>query len=186
MVQIRRVVREGLLAEVISISGGIVAGLGLALMRGTLEEVAGMLVMIPAFLQMRGDISGSLGSRMGTALHMGIVKAEYRWSKDLVQNIYGSMALGLVEAALIGVFAHFVCLMLGFPSTGIEKLTSISLIAGVLSQSLMVFLTIISAIFFYRRGLDPDTMMGPYVTTIGDAISISCLFIAAKIVSWGL
>ena len=75
--------------------------------------------------------------------------------------------------------------MLGFPSAGIEKLTLTSIVASVFSQSFMVLITVASAIFFYRRGLDPDTVIGPYVTMIGDVVSISCLFTASRIVLWG-
>jgi len=74
MVSILRVVFEGVLAQVVSVTIGVFAGIGLACMRGSLEELPGMIILVPAFLEMRGNISGTFASRLGTALHMGVVK----------------------------------------------------------------------------------------------------------------
>ena len=42
----------------------------------------------------------------------------------------------------------------------------------------MVLLVSFSTIFFYKEGMDPENIMGPYVTTIGDIVSMLSLFIA--------
>lgn len=169
----------------ISITGGVLAGLGLALMRGTLERMAGMLVMIPPFLNMRGSISGTLSSRLGTALHRGTIKPAYHWSAYTVHNLLGAMVLGALMSVINGVFAYVVCTVLGYANAGVMNLTLTSFIAGVFANFVMIFLTFISTIFFYRRGLDPDTVMGPYVTTIGDVVSIISLFVSAQFVLGG-
>jgi mgtE-like transporter len=184
-IRIRRVVWEGIIGMLISVTGGVIAGLGLAMMRGTLERMAGMLVMIPPFLDMRGNISGSLSSRLGTALHRGTIKPTYRLSAYSIHNLLGSMVLGLVMSVAIGVFAYAVCLALGYTNAGVISLTLTSFVAGLLANLVMVFLTFFSTVFFFHRGLDPDTVMGPYITTIGDVVSIISLFVAAQFVLGG-
>jgi len=184
-IKIRRVVREGILGVLIATTSGVIAGLGLAMMRGTLERMAGMLVMIPPFLDMRGNISGSLSSRLGTALHKGTIKPIYRLSAYTVQNLLGSMVLGSVMSVIIGIFAYTVCLVLGYTNAGVVSLTLTSFIGGVLANLIMIFLTFLSTVFFFHRGLDPDTVMGPYVTAIGDVVSIISLFVAAQFVLGG-
>lgn len=186
MLRTKRVIEEGLLASAVSIGVGVVAGLGLAAMRGTLQEMAGLLVMIPAFMGMRGNISGSLSNRISTALHKGSLKPVYRWSGSVSLDILGFMVLGSAASLLVGVFAYVVCLALGFPTAGFMRLTLTSLIAGVIANLVMIFLTFFSTIFFFRRGVDPDTVMGPYITSIGDVVSVISLFAAARVIlgSW--
>lgn len=175
----RGAVQQGLLTQFISLTIGILAGMGLALMKGSLEELPGMLIMVPAFLQMRGAVGGTLASRLSSALHMGIIEPRLRLSDELAQNLIGTLVLSLLLSGLIGCLAHFMCLLFGFASAGLLTLILLSLIAGVLSSLIVIFITIIMTIKVYQRGLDPDVIMGPFITTLGDIVSIPCLFVAA-------
>lgn len=182
MFSIEKVIKEGLWGSIISITVGVVAGLWLAAMRGTLEEMAGMLVMIPAFMGMRGNISGSLSNRISTALHKGSLKPVYRLSGGMLWDILSFIVLGFIASLLVGFFAYVACLVLNFPNAGVVGLTLTSFIAGIISNLIMIILTFFSTIFFFRRGVDPDTVMGPYITSIGDIVSIVTLLISAEII----
>lgn len=172
-------VQQGLLTQFVSLTIGILAGIGLALIRGAIEELPGMLIMVPAFLQMRGAVGGTLASRLSSALHMGIIEPRLRLSKELVQNLIGTLVLSLVLSGLIGCLAHFMCLLFGFASAGLVILLLLSLIAGILSSLIVILITVVMTIRVYQRGLDPDVIMGPFITTLGDIISVPCLFVAA-------
>ena len=40
----------------------------------------------------------------------------------------------------------------------------------------------IGAVFWlFRHGLDPDDIMGPYITTIGDIIMVGSLYLAVTV-----
>ena len=106
--EVQKILKEGIPAEILSLTGGIFAGLGLAAMRNLLRQVPGLIVMIPAFLGMRGDIASSLASRLGTALHSGVLRPEYEYSEETKNNIIGTLILNIMEAALIGTLAHFI------------------------------------------------------------------------------
>ena len=54
--------------------GGTLAGLLLNAARNSLDLFPGLLVLVPAMQNLRGSISGSLASRLSTALHQGTVK----------------------------------------------------------------------------------------------------------------
>ncbi|MEM0240048.1 MAG: magnesium transporter [Candidatus Nezhaarchaeales archaeon] len=177
----KNTVRQGLLTQFVSLTIDIVAGIGLAFMRGALEELPGMLIMIPAFLQMRGAIGGTLASRLSSALHMGIIEPRLKFSKELTRNIVGTLVLSLVLSALIGCLAHFMCLLFGFTSAGLLTLLLLSLVAGALSSLIITLITVVMTLKVYQKGLDPDVVMGPIVTTLGDVVSIPCLFLAALV-----
>ncbi|MCS7139288.1 MAG: magnesium transporter [Candidatus Nezhaarchaeota archaeon] len=177
-------IRQGFMAQVVSLTLGTLAGIGLAFMRGSLEELPGMLIMVPAFLEMRGNIGGTLASRLGTALHMGIMEPRLKLSQDLIQNIVGTFILNIIMSLFIGILAHFMCLIFSFKSAGLLALTLIALIAGMISNIIITAVTIIATIKIYQRGLDPDIVMGTFITTLGDVVSIPCLFLSALIVMY--
>ena len=183
MSSILRVVFEGVAAQVVSVTVGVFAGIGLAYMRGALEELPGMIILVPAFLEMRGNVSGTFASRLGTALHMGIVKPYVDFKNQILKaNVFGTFTLGVIESIFIAFFTYTLCLVFNFKSMGLINLVLLMVIAGLLSNIVMIFLTLYSTMYVYRRGLDPDTFMGPYITSVGDVVSIICLFIASYIV----
>ncbi len=183
--EVQKILKEGIPAEILSLTGGIFAGLGLAAMRNLLQQVPGLIVMIPAFLGMRGDIASSLASRLGTALHSGIVRPEYEYSEEIKNNIIGTFALSIMEAILIGVLAYFVTVLLETHHSNLIVLLGISVLASIVSSGIMIPITILSAIFFYRRNIDPDTVMSPYLATFGDIVSLCALYIATQVIIGG-
>src|SRR3712207_9145424 len=58
--------RQGFAALFVSSVGELVAGIVLAGIAGTLEELVGLAVLIPAAIGMRGAIFGAMGSRLST------------------------------------------------------------------------------------------------------------------------
>jgi hypothetical protein len=65
--------RSALPTLVVSAIGGLLAGVLLGGMKAQLATVQGLLVMIPAFLAIRGSVYGALGSRLSSALHQGLL-----------------------------------------------------------------------------------------------------------------
>lgn len=183
--EVQKILKEGIPAEILSLTGGIFAGLGLASMRNLLQQVPGLIVMIPAFLGMRGDIASSLASRLGTALHSGIVRPEYKYSEEIMHNIIGTFILNVAEAALIGILAHFVTVLLEPQNSSLIILLGISVFASIVSSGIIIPVTFFSAIFFYRRNIDPDTVMSPYLATFGDIVSLFALYLATQVIIRG-
>ena len=57
----QRTLRQGLVALALSTLAGFVAGLTLAHITGTLQELPGLIVLIPAAVGMKGTIFGAIG-----------------------------------------------------------------------------------------------------------------------------
>jgi len=68
----QRTLRQGLVALALSTLAGFVAGLTLAHITGTLQELPGLIVLIPAAVGMKGTIFGAIGARLGTANVAGL------------------------------------------------------------------------------------------------------------------
>ena len=61
----------GLLALVIAGTADLFAGFFMVTMEDYIVMIPGMIVLIYAAIGMRGNIFGAMGSRLGTAMHMG-------------------------------------------------------------------------------------------------------------------
>lgn len=161
--------------------GEIFAGTILGGFSSTLRQIPGLLILIPAIISLRGNISTAFGSRLGSAFHLGLISRETFWGDDLRQNVIGSLFLSVVMSVLLGVFAFLTSAALGF-HVNIVQLIIIALIAGVVSGVVQQFIAISVILLAFKRGYDPDNVTGPVLATVGDIITILCMFGAAFLV----
>ncbi len=183
MSEVKKIVKESTVAELLSVSGGIIAGIILSSMTGILERVPGMLAAIPAFLNMRGAIFSSFGARISTRLHIGELEPNYKLKGLALEEVLASFTLGISQSILIGIFAYLASLCMGV-NPSLPYLLGIFVFAGFLSNVIMITVTFFSDIWLYKRGIDPDNVIGPYITTIGDTIGLLTIITSVKV--WGI
>ncbi|MDD2778072.1 MAG: magnesium transporter [Methanocellales archaeon] len=176
------IVKQTLPLLVICVILGLFAGVVLGGMKASLEALPGLLVLVPAILDTRGNIFGAFGSRLGSALHQGLILPELKRDKNLMHIIAAALGEGVIISIVLAVIAHYVILALGRDSIGIIPLTVISLIAGVVSGIVLTGLIILLAFAGYKKGIDPDNITGPIATTAGDVLAMVALFMSAEIV----
>ncbi|MDD2666106.1 MAG: magnesium transporter [Methanocellales archaeon] len=176
------IVKQTLPLLVICVILGLFAGVVLGGMKASLEALPGLLVLVPAILDTRGNIFGAFGSRLGSALHQGLILPELERDDNLMHSIAAALGEGVIISIVLAVIAHYVILALGRDSIGIIPLTAISLIAGVVSGIVLTGLIILLAFAGYNKGIDPDNITGPIATTAGDVLAMLALFMAAEIV----
>ena len=156
--------------------GLMAAGALFGLMVKTLEEHPGILVLIPAIIGMRGNISTALGSRLSSASHLGLISMEKIWNEDSKANLWASLTLSFLMGLLAGSVAHLTLVGLGRDSSGLLPLVSISVLAGIISGIFLAFITIGIMILSFRKGYDPDNVTGPLLSTVGDMITLFVIF----------
>lgn len=154
----------------------VVAGSFLGHMEESLDRLPGLLAMVPAILAMRGNISTSMGSRLGTQTRFGLIPKDKLLSPIVVQNLIASLVLGIILSLLAAVLAHYVTLQLGLESAGVLPLATIAVVAGLLSGLLMGGVAIVTMRVAFRRGLDLDNVAGPILMTASDVFTILILF----------
>jgi len=161
--------------------GAIVAGSTLGVMTDLLKEIPGLIVIIPAIIALRGNISTAFGSRLGSAYHLGVIDADNLWNEELKQNIIGSLMLSFLVSIIIGILAYVSSILMKvYPNP--VKLISIVLIAGIISGIILTLLTISIIYLVFKRGYDPDNITGPALATFGDIITMLCIFGSAVFV----
>ena len=177
----KEMVKQSLPLLVLCGLGGIVAGSTLGVMRDVLIEIPGLIVVIPAIIALRGNISTAFGSRLGSAYHLGIIDADNMWNEELKQNILASIVLSFISSIIIGMLAYVSSILLGvYPDP--LKLITIVILAGIISALILTQLTIIIIYGVFKRGYDPDNITGPALATFGDIITMLCIFCSAVLV----
>ena len=174
----RRTLRQGLVALVLSTGASFVAGLTLSHITGTLEDLPGLLVLIPAAVGMRGTIFGAVGARLGTATHAGLFETNLRRGGVLAQNVEVSIITTFVSSLWLAVLAKLAAAAFGQQTISLWDLVTISVVGGALGSVLILLVTVGLSVLSFRRGYDLDAVSTPMVTAIGDMATLPTLFLA--------
>lgn len=174
--------REALPILLVALVGGIFSGLVLEELLDSVARFPGLLVMVPVFLATRGNVYGALGGRISSGLHQGIIPPEFEWNERLVNAVAASFVNGISISVVIGVISWVALQLLGWPSATLFELVSIMLIAGTLTSVLLIFGLLGILFTGYKFGYDPDNLVGPIVTTLGDVFGMLFLLVAVIVV----
>lgn len=175
--------REALPVVAVSAVGGLFAGVVLGGMERELARVPGLLLLVPALLATRGNVYGSLGARLASALHQGLVEPRLDLADERTRAaVAAAMANGLLVSAFAATAGFGLLAALGRDHAPLAMLVGIALLAGLVSGTVLT-LAVVGVVFLgYRRGLNPDTLAGPVVTTTGDVVGIATMLVAARVV----
>ena len=174
--------REALPILLIALGGGLFAGLVLEGILESVERFPGLLVMVPVFLATRGNVYGALGGRISSGLHQGLIPPRFERNERLVNAVVASFINGIGISVVIGVITWVALLVIGWESAALYELVGIMLIAGVLT-SVVLIVGLLGLIFAgYERGYDPDNLVGPIVTTLGDIFGMLFMLFAIGLV----
>jgi mgtE-like transporter len=145
---------------------------------GIFESLPWALVIYPGILSIRGAIGGLFSGRLSTAMHLGTIKPRLRGNTSEAYALLNTVnALTLMSALFMGSIGSIICVVV----TG-TPLTTFPLILSVIVCSMGLSILIISPMTFwistvaYKRGLDPDVILYPIVSTVADIV-ITFLYI---------
>ncbi|MFC6873980.1 magnesium transporter [Halobellus marinus] len=175
--------REAIPALLASLVGGLLAGVVLSGMRAELRAVPGLLVLVPALLATRGNVYGSLGARISTALHQGLVEPRVRGGDERLRAaVAAALTNGLLASSFAAIAVFLLLTLFGDAVAPLPVLVAIALVAGSLSGVALSAVVVTAVFAGYRRGRDPDTLVGPLVTTTGDVFGVLFLLAAVRLV----
>lgn len=174
----QRTLRQGLVALALSTLAGFVAGLTLAHITGTLQELPGLIVLIPAAVGMKGTIFGAIGARLGTANVAGLLEPTLRPGTVLQRNVYVAVVTTFSSALWLAVLSVLASAAFGEPSISLWRLATISIVGGAIGSALILMITLTLSVLSYRRGWDLDSVSTPMVTALGDMTTLPSLFLA--------
>ncbi len=175
----------GLVALVVSTATGLVAGLVLGSITDTLEELPGLLVMVPALVGMRGNVYGALGSRLGTAIHTGTFRMSWRSDTIVGQNVIAAAVLSVSLSLVLALVAKGVAVAFGVANTiSVADFVVIAVLGGIVPSLIVTAITIGVAAASVRQKWDLDNVSATLVTAAGDAVTLPVLFLATYLVGF--
>lgn len=172
--------REIFVSQVVSVIGGLIAGTVLAVYVNKIFLIPGMFILLPGFLEMRGNISGSFASRLSSGLFLGVVSPHKYRTRILSGNLVASFLLAVIVCLALGLLA-FIFNYIAFQIITPEVFV-IALVAGMIANAIEIPLTLFFTFYFFKKGHDPNNIMGPFITSTGDVTSVIALLIAVAVI----
>ena len=172
--------RQRFVALIIGVLVASSGGLILASAEATLAKLPGLLLLLPGAIALRGNIFGSMGSRLGTAAHTGTFGLSYRIESVLIQNLLASGSLSLISSLVLAILAKGTASAFGLSSAmTLADFIVISVIGGLLSSIVLAVITIVLSVGSVKFEWDLDNVVAPLVTTTGDLLTVPSLILAS-------
>lgn len=172
------VFRQGTFSLALCAVGDLLAGVSLGFMMDMLRLLPGLMILIPPAIDMRGNVYGALGSRLGTAMHIGVFSPDLK-DGVLRKNMQASLLITILMSVALGFLARAVAALFGLKSISAAAFVVISVVGGVISGVILLFVVTALAILGYRRNWDIDNVSAPIVTAVGDIVTLPSLYVAA-------
>lgn len=151
----------------------------------TSEKILGMsgvLMLIPVVNGVGGNIGSVLGARITSGLHVGYIEPKLK-DGNLRKNLFLSLALGGSVFFIMGIIIFVMTKIFNVETNiSIWRLLIIFLSSGTILIIVLCFICISSALYTYRKGLDPDNIVTPIVTTVGDFIGIASIMVMTVLI----
>jgi mgtE-like transporter len=98
--------------------------------------------------------------------------------------VTGTLLIGFITFSFLGILIYFIMPVIGIDVNviGFVKLMMIILGAGILLIISLVGISVVSALYSFKKGVDPDNSVTPIVTTSGDALGILFLFLMVALI----
>jgi len=165
--------------QFVSITGGLLAGIILASWLRHLEILPGFFILLPGFLELHGDVNTTLAARIGSLVHTkGVDKIDEVKDVKTKTNFWAAFFLSLLASLVLGIFVFFITWIF-FGQINL-RLVLISCLSGLLVSLILIPLTLIVSTWLYKKGYDPDNVMGPFLTSLTDIVSVIILILVMK------
>jgi mgtE-like transporter len=171
--------------------GGLLAGFMVASQLGIFLISPWAIAIYPAIVSAKGVIGGLLSGRLSTALHLGTIhpiffKNTPRFYRLFEALIVITLATSVAMSSIAIVFGN---LFWGITFADFPAILSV-VMATMAIGLLLSLITIKVAFVSFKRGLDPDIVVYPIMSTVADIfitlfyIGVISLFFSSYLGSW--
>src|SRR4030065_942538 len=173
--------KETLLAYTFDL-GGLIAGFIVASQLGIFDRYPWAIAVYPAILSAKGVIHGLLSGRLGTALHLGTVHPRFfNNTKSFYKMIHATIVMTLV----VSVVMSLISLVFGsvfWGATFAHFFDIVAVVVATMALGLTLsFVTIKVAFVTFKRGLDPDIVVYPIMSTVADVFITLCYILILNV-----
>jgi len=169
-------IKMGLTALIIAGTADLFAGLLLESMEDYLYIITGMMILIYSAIGMRGNIFGAMGSRIGTAMHIGTFSVTLEKGSVLRTNAESAIALTMIMSLAMGFTTWFIATLFFDGNLLLSGFIFISALGGFLAGTVVMLFNILIAWAGYVRDWDVDNITDPLIAAIGDIVTMPMIF----------
>jgi mgtE-like transporter len=163
-------IREGTAVVILSSIFGSVNGSILSSVSVRLQEHPGVVVLYPALTNALGNIGSIVGSTKTTSLALGDMLSFADELRNAAQSIFRIEVVAFAMHAVFGVLTYLI-VRPTTQSVNLMTLIGVALFTNLISFLLISILSIATAQQAFRRGLNPDNMVIPLITTVSDTVA---------------
>ena len=145
-----------------------------------------LLISIPVINSVSGNIGSVLGARLASGLHVGYINVGIN-EKEMHANVIISILIGVFTYFVLAIVIYFIAVLGNIISDiALIKFIAIIVLTGFLLVCVISIASVLTAFISFKKGLDPDDIVAPVVTTIGDFLGILFLFLILGIFGVGI
>ena len=168
-----KIIKETFPSESVSIIGDILAGIILSLLIIPFDSFVALILIIPALLSLRGNLSGPFIARTSRDLIIGNFS-----KRSWFENIFATFILAIITAFIISIFSVVLNLFLfNLVVLSIFQYFMIPLISIIFTLTISIPCSTWLNIIAFKRGLNPNNIVNPVMTAIDDFFTVFCFFL---------
>ncbi len=145
------------------------------------KEVPVLLVLLPAFINISGDLADVFSSRLTSELYRGRLDKNFRPFKIYLTDLFSILAVSLSAFVFAAFIGNLVTGYLFHKTSPWGRLIFVVLFAGLIATTLMSLIATLIVRWSYLRGIDADSVTSPINTTGGDMIGTTLLLFLAQL-----
>ncbi len=142
---------------------------------------AGLLTLVPAFLEDGGAMGGILAARFSSLLHLGLLEPKAKPDRDVFYTFAVMHAVAAFMFTMVGVFGYTVNVLLHIPTISLPRMVLVTLVAGQLIMFIIDAMAYYFSILSFKKGIDPDNVGIPIIASFMDVAGTACYVFALKI-----
>jgi mgtE-like transporter len=167
-----KVIREVFPSEIVSIIGDLLGGTILSILILNFTSFPILILIIPALLSMRGNVSGPFIARTSRDIIIG----EFNF-RSWLENALATLSLSLTTSSIIGIAAILLNTFFIRLELKLITLFFLPIISILMTLLITVPCSTLLNIFAFKYGLDPNNVVGPIMTAIGDFSTVLSFYI---------
>jgi mgtE-like transporter len=169
-----KIIMETFPSEIVSIFGDIMAGIILLILILPFKSFIVLIIIVPALLSLRGNLSGPFIARTARDLIIG----EFN-KRSWIENILSTYVLSLITAFLIGILSIFLDLLVFKNySLSVGMLILIPIISILFTLSISIPCSTFLNFIAFKYGLDPNNVVHPVMIAVDDFFTVICFYLS--------
>ena len=171
-----KIVKESITGEIISILGDLSAGMIMVFLLMPFESFSYLIIMVPALLTLRGNVSGTFIARTTRDLFTGELSKKLKPIKRWLENIGATLFISLVVGIFIGILSQIVSILLGNKIINLFTFLLIPIFAILFDLIISIPLSSFLNISCFHFGIDPNNIVNPIMTCVDDFLTVLGFF----------